>query len=191
MSPVAVSVEPSKVRFAESSSSPLVPARTTRPEVRSETAAEASVADVVAVTCGALRVVPLKVSEPLSSRAPEAPARTTRPLVRSDTTAEPKVASLVTSSVEPKVEAAETLTLEALTLVTLMSASSATSTPLEAAEEVMLEPPVIDSDSVRRSICSEPESPVTVRAVPTEAVVADVIRPFASTVITGTAVVEP
>ena len=46
--------------------------------------------------------------------------------------------------------------------------------------------PVIAKPSVRRSISSEPVSAVTVNAVPAAAVVADVTRPLASTVMTGT-----
>ena len=76
----------------------------------------------------------------------------------------------------------------ASTLTKEMSSSNATSIPLEAADVVTLEPPVIDRVSFRRSISSEPLSPATVKAVPTVVVVADVIRPLASTVITGIAV---
>ena len=49
-----------------------------------------------------------------------------------------------------------------------MSASRATDTPFEADVVVTLEPPLIASDSSRRSISSDPESPVTVKVVPTE-----------------------
>ena len=79
----------------------------------------------------------------------------------------------------------------AVTLVREMSASRATSTPLEAALVVTFVPPVIDSASVRRLISSEPLSPVTVSAVPTEAVLMLVTRPLASTVTTGISVCEP
>ena len=51
--------------------------------------------------------------------------------------------------------------------------------------------PVIAKPSVRRSISSEPLSPVTVNALPTAVVVAEVIRPLASTVMTGIADPEP
>ena len=53
-----------------------------------------------------------------------------------------------------------------------------------------LVPPVIAKDSLRRSISSDPLSPVTVNPVPT-GVVAEVIRPLESTVITGTSDPEP
>ena len=80
---------------------------------------------------------------------------------------------------------------DAVTDVRLMSASRATDTPLAAAVVVTLEPPLIASASSRRSISSDPESPVTVRAVPTLAVVTLVTRPLASTETTGILVVEP
>ena len=71
------------------------------------------------------------------------------------------------------------------------SGFSESSTPLLAAAEVRLVPPVIAKDSERRSISSEPLSPVTVKAEPTAAAVAEVMRPLESTVITGTADPEP
>ena len=82
-------------------------------------------------------------------------------------------------------------TPDALTLVRAISGFSETSTPLLAAAEVTLVPPVIAKPSDRRLISSEPLSPVTVNALPTAAVVADVMRPLASTVRTGTADPEP
>ena len=79
----------------------------------------------------------------------------------------------------------------ALTLVRAISGFNASSTPLLAAAEVTLVPPVIAKPSVRRSISSEPLSPVTVNPLPTAVVVADVMRPLASTVITGTEAAPP
>ena len=166
--------------------------------VRSPTKPPVEVVTPETLSCPpTVRPLAPKVKSALSSIAPDVPARTTRPLVRSETIAEARVASPATSRVPfrsaapPIVAPAETLTVEELTLVTEMSASRATSTPLEAALVVTFAPPVIASASFRRLICSEPESPVTVSAVPTAAVVADVMRPFASTVITGTSVCEP
>ena len=83
------------------------------------------------------------------------------------------------------------ITPDALKLVSATSAFSESSTPLLAADEVRFVPPVIANDSVRRSISSEPVSPVTVNPLPTAVVVADVTRPFASTVSTGIADAEP
>ena len=70
--------------------------------------------------------------------------------------------------------------------------TSPSSTPFEEAVP-LISPlaPVIAKDSLRRLISSEPLSEVTVSAEPTAAVVADVMRPLAPTVITGTAVVDP
>ena len=72
-----------------------------------------------------------------------------------------------------------------------MFSSRATDTPLEAAVDVRFDPPVIERDSVRRLISSEPESPVTVIAAPTGAVLTDVTRPFASRVKIGNALAPP
>jgi len=72
-----------------------------------------------------------------------------------------------------------------------MFGSRLTVTVFEAADEVKLVPPEIDRVSVKRSIFSEPESPVTVNAVPTAAVVTAVTNPFALTVTTGIRVCEP
>ena len=69
--------------------------------------------------------------------------------------------------------------------------SRATDTPLEAAVDVRFDPPVIANPSVRRSISSEPLSPVTVNPLPTAVVVADVMRPLESTVNIGIADAEP
>ena len=79
----------------------------------------------------------------------------------------------------------------AVTEVRLISASRATDTPFEAAVVVTFVPPLIASVSSRRLISSDPESPVTVRAVPTLAVVTLVTRPLASTETTGILVVDP
>ena len=78
-------------------------------------------------------------------------------------------------------------TPDALKLVRATSASSESSTPLLAAVEVRFVPPVIAKPSVRRSISSDPLSPVTVNPLPTAVVVADVTRPLESTVSTGIA----
>ena len=79
----------------------------------------------------------------------------------------------------------------AVTDVRLISESRATLTPLDAAVVVTFEPPVTENVSFKKSISSEPESPVTVIPEPTAAVEVAVIRPFASTVRTGIAVPEP
>ena len=57
ISPVTARVDPLNVRFPLSSSSPAVPAITTRLSVRSETFADASVAAVVILTFGVVRVL--------------------------------------------------------------------------------------------------------------------------------------
>ena len=72
-----------------------------------------------------------------------------------------------------------------------MSESSATDTPLEAAVVVTFVPPVTENVSFKKSMSSEPESPVTVIPEPTAAVVVPVIRPLASNVMIGIAVAEP
>ena len=61
----------------------------------------------------------------------------------------------------------------------------------EAVVMTLLPLPVIAKPSVRRSMSSEPVSPVTVNPLPTAVVVADVIRPLASTVSTGIAAAPP
>ena len=83
------------------------------------------------------------------------------------------------------------ITPEATTLVKEMFGSRLTVTALDAAEEVKLVPPEMVKVSVKRSIFSEPESPETVRAVPTAAVVTAVTNPLALTVTTGIKVCEP
>ena len=83
------------------------------------------------------------------------------------------------------------ITPVALTLVRAISGFNASSTPLLAAAEVTLVPPVIAKLSVRRLISSEPLSPVTVNPLPTAVVVAEVMRPLESTVSTGTAAAPP
>ena len=80
---------------------------------------------------------------------------------------------------------------EAVTLVRLISSSKATETPLEAAVVVTLEPPEIVRSSVASAMSSEPLSPSTVRVVTTDAVLVEVTRPLASTVMIGIAVAEP
>ena len=62
---------------------------------------------------------------------------------------------------------------------------------IRAAVVVTFEPPVTENVSFKKSISSEPESPVTVIPEPTASVEVAVIRPFASTVRTGIAVPEP
>jgi hypothetical protein len=57
--------------------------------------------------------------------------------------------------------------------------------------EVRLIPPEIVKVSLRRLISTEPESPATVKAVPTAAVDTAVTRPLALTVTTGIKVCEP
>jgi len=77
------------------------------------------------------------------------------------------------------------------TLVKEIFGSRLTVTVLLAADDVKFVPPEIVKVSVKRSIFSEPESPVTVNAVPTAAVVTAVTNPFALTVTTGIRVCEP
>ena len=57
--------------------------------------------------------------------------------------------------------------------------------------EVRLSPPAMVRVSLRRLISNKPESPVTVKAVPTAAVPAAVKRPLESTVNVATSVDEP
>ena len=83
------------------------------------------------------------------------------------------------------------ITPEAEALVRAISGFRLTVTALPAAADVRLVPPEIVKVSDRRSISSEPLSPATVNPLPTAVVVAEVIRPLASTVITGTADAEP
>jgi hypothetical protein len=80
---------------------------------------------------------------------------------------------------------------DATTLVKEIFGSRLTVTVLLAADEVKLVPPEIVKDSVKRSIFSEPESPVTVKPEPTAAVVTAVTNPLALTVTTGIKVCEP
>jgi len=80
---------------------------------------------------------------------------------------------------------------EATTLTSEILSSRLTVTVLDAADEVKLVPPEIVKVSVRRSMFSEPESPETVNAVPTAAVVTAVTKPLALTVTIGIRVCEP
>ena len=101
---VVISVEvktvPSNVNAPESSNSPLVPARTTLPSVKSETLAVAMVASVViyavaifatvtlasgVVTSVEVKTVPSKVKLELSTSSPIAEAYVTLPSVKSKT----------------------------------------------------------------------------------------------------------
>ena len=82
-------------------------------------------------------------------------------------------------------------TPEATTLVKEILSSRLTVTELLEAFELRLVPPEIVKVSDRRLISSEPVSPATVSPLPTAVVVADVMRPLLSTVITGTADEEP
>ena len=82
-------------------------------------------------------------------------------------------------------------TPEATTLVNEMFGSRLIVTVFEAAEEVRFVPPEIVRASESKLIFSEPLSPVTVKAVPTEAVDTAVTRPLALTVTTGICVCEP
>ena len=69
--------------------------------------------------------------------------------------------------------------------------SSSTVMVLPKPIEVRLSPPAMVRVSLRRLISNEPESPVTVKAVPTAAVPAAVKRPLESTVNVATSVDEP
>ena len=80
---------------------------------------------------------------------------------------------------------------DATTLVKEILLSRLTVTVLLAADEVKFVPPEIVKVSVRRLIFSEPESPVTVNAVPTDAVPAAVNLPLESTVNVATSVEDP
>ena len=127
---VEVRTVPSKVKFVLSSISPLVPARTTLPEVKSEILAVAIVASVViyavaifatvtlasgVVTSVEVKTVPSKVKFVWSSNSPPVPARTTLPEVKSETLAVAMVASVVIYAV---------LILEVVTLTTPVLTSS-------------------------------------------------------------------
>ena len=76
-------------------------------------------------------------------------------------------------------------------LVKEILSSRLTVTVLPEPTEVRLVPPEMVKVSLRRSIFTEPESPETVNAVPTAAVVTAVINPLALTVTTGIKVCEP
>ena len=80
---------------------------------------------------------------------------------------------------------------EATTLVKEMFGSRLTVTVLLAADEFKLVPPEIVNTSLRRLMFSEPESPATVNAVPTDAVPAAVNLPLESTVNVATSVEDP
>jgi len=80
---------------------------------------------------------------------------------------------------------------DATTLVSVILSSRLTVTVLDAADDVKLVPPEIVKTSLSKLIFSEPESPETVKAVPTEAVPAAVKRPLESTVNVGIAVEDP
>ena len=80
---------------------------------------------------------------------------------------------------------------DATILVKEISLSRLTVTVLPEPTEVRLVPPEIVKVSSRRLISTEPESPETVNAVPTAAVVTAVTKPLALTVTTGIKVCEP
>ena len=80
--PVTFNNVPLNVKLPLSSTAPEPPARTTRPEVKSDTMSDA-----------ADKSVPLKTKFPLSCKAPEPPTITTRPDVRSLTVADDNVVS--------------------------------------------------------------------------------------------------
>ena len=80
---------------------------------------------------------------------------------------------------------------EATTLVSEMLSSRLTVIVSLATEEFKLVPPETVRVSVRRLTLSDPLSPATVSAVPTEAVPAAVSLPFESTVNVGISVEEP
>ena len=102
------------------------------------------------------------------------------------------LASPVTLPVMLPTNPPEAVTTPETAAVTIeISSFRLTVTPLLAAFEERLEPPEIVKDSDRRSISSDPLSPTTVNPLPTAVVVADVIRPFESTVSTGTAAAPP
>ena len=71
------------------------------------------------------------------------------------------------------------------------SSSRLTVTPFPEATVVTLVPPSIAKPSVRKSMVSEPLSPVMVNPLPTIEEVADVTRPLESTVRIGISVAEP
>jgi hypothetical protein len=73
----------------------------------------------------------------------------------------------------------------AVTPVSEMLSSRLTVTALPVPAEVRLVPPEMVRVSVKRLISIEPESPETVRAVPTAAVSTAVTKPLALTVTTG------
>jgi hypothetical protein len=79
----------------------------------------------------------------------------------------------------------------AVTPVSEILSSRLTVTALPVPAEVRLVPPEMVRVSVKRLISTEPESPETVRAVPTAAVDTAVTNPLALTVTTGIRVCEP
>ena len=83
------------------------------------------------------------------------------------------------------------ITPDATTLVSEILLSRLTVRVLDAADEFKFVPPEIVNTSVRRLMFSEPESPATVSAVPTDAVPAAVNLPLESTVNVATSVEEP
>ena len=80
---------------------------------------------------------------------------------------------------------------DATTLVKEILLSRLTVRVLDAADEFKFVPPEIVNTSLRRLMFSEPESPATVSAVPTDAVPAAVNLPLESTVNVATSVEEP
>ena len=99
-----------------------------------------------------------------------------------------EVAVPVTLPTKPEVAV---ITPDATTLVKEMFGSRLTVRVLLAADEFKFVPPEIVNTSLRRLMFSEPESPATVNAVPTDAVPAAVILPLESTVNVATSVDEP
>ena len=131
-------------------------------------------------------MLPVTLPDTLPVKAPTNPSEEV--VIPVTTTPEALVsnAAALTSPVRlPTKPEVAVMTPDALTLVSEIFGSRLTVTVFDAAEEVRLVPPEIVKDSLRRSIFSEPESPATVNAVPTDAVPAAVKRPFESTVNVG------
>ena len=127
----------------------------------------------------------------------EAPALNTSTLVIPITSSVPPTVAAPVTSAEANVEAPASSTPrvdvpatsrvpDRSMLVRAMSASRSIVTSSFRSCVVTLVPPVTVRVSVRRSTVSAPESAATLRLVPISVVEADVIRPFASTLITGT-----
>ena len=144
------------------------------------------------------RVVPTVAAPVIEADAiVEAPAVNASTVVAPVTSSVPPTEAAPVTSAEANVEAPASSTPrvdvpatsrvpDRSMLVRAISASRLIVTSSFRSCVVTLVPPVTVRVSVRRSTVSEPESAATLRLVPISVVEADVMRPFASTLITGT-----